>query len=157
MGHAITNGFSNYSPLSALEPHMMALPQVPLEPHMIASLHMVEKPEAFDEPHIMALPHRPDEPHIIAEPLAELEPHMIAEPLVELEPHIIALPPTNCELPQTAGPDHAWLVPRLRKSRPSGKHSRWLSHKPRSATLLCRWKGQCLPALLRGPRSLSRR
>ena len=62
---------------------MMALPQVPLEPHIMASLQMLENPEEVDEPHMIALPERPE------------------------EPHIIALPPTNCVLPQTAGPDQA--------------------------------------------------
>src|SRR5579884_3190711 len=67
----------SYSPLAALEPHIMALPQVPLEPHMMALLHMSENPEEFDEPHIMALPQSPEDPHMIADPLVEVEPHMI--------------------------------------------------------------------------------
>ena len=102
IGHALTNiGFQlcSYSPLSALAPHIMALAHCPLAPHIMALLQMAENPEEFDAPHMMALPER------------SVAPHMIALPLVELAPHMIALPPTNCVLPQTAGPDHAWDDP----------------------------------------------
>jgi len=85
----------------------MLLAHCPLAPHIMLLLQMEENPEEFDAPHMIELPHMPEAPHMIDEPLFVPAPHMMEEPLVEFAPHIIELPPTNCEVPQTAGPDHA--------------------------------------------------
>jgi len=97
----------------------MLLAHCPLAPHMMLLLQMLENPEEFEAPHMIELPHRSDAPHMMEDPLFVPAPHMMEEPLLEVAPHIMELPPTNCELPHTAGPDHAWLVPQTADESPT--------------------------------------
>lgn len=74
---------------------MIELPHWPLAPHIMLLLQMAENPEDVPAPHMIELPQRSE------------APHMIDDPPVVVAPHMMELPPVNCELPHTAGPDHA--------------------------------------------------